>query len=49
MMAIYFNADLADPEGTTCAEDIAAALAATDLEDMSAHFLPSHKPWSRDG
>ena len=49
LVAVNFNADLAKPEGTTLAEDIVVTLEAADTEDMSAHFLPSIKPWSRDG
>ena len=48
-MSGNFNEDLADPEGSTSMEDIAAMLAAAVLEDMSDHFLPICKPWSRDG
>ena len=43
------NEDLDEPEGTTCAEDIFAALAASGLEYMSSHFLPKRKYWPRDG
>ena len=48
LVAGNFNTDLVKPEGTTRVEEIAAELAAADLEDMSAHFLPRYKPWSRD-
>ena len=44
-----FNAYLTDPKGTTHAEGIAEALAAAGLEDMSANFLPSRKPWFGGG
>ena len=40
MVAGYFNADLVQPEGDRRDENIAAVLAAVDLEGMSAHFLP---------
>ena len=36
-----FNAYLAKPEGSTCVEYIAAAPAASVLEEMSDHFLPN--------
>ena len=49
LMAENFNADLAKPEGTTRAEEIAAALSAYGLEEISAHFLPRQKYWSMDG
>ena len=43
------NAELAKPEWSMRAEEIAVALATTKLEDTSAHFLPRHKFWSMDG
>ena len=44
-----FNVDLADPEGSACAEEIVTALAIAGLEDTITHFFPRHKYWSRDG
>ena len=46
MVARNANDDLAAPEGNTRDKWI-AALATTDLEDMSADFLPWHKLWLR--
>ena len=48
LVAGNFNADLANPKGTAHVEEIAAALAAAGLEDISAHFLLRHKSWLRD-
>ena len=45
----YFDTDLAGPEGQERYKRIAAAMAEEGLEDMSDHFLPRHKPWSKDG
>ena len=49
MVAGNFNIELAAPEGISSREDIAASVATVGLEDMSAHFLPRHKYWARDG
>ena len=49
MVACDFNADLDEPERSARAEEIAAALASAWLEDMSAHFLPRRRSWSRYG
>ena len=48
LVAGNFNADLANPEGIACAEEIDTALAAAGLEDMSANLSLMHKPWTRD-
>ena len=44
-----FNVDLAVPRGKARDEDIPIALATSDLEDMSSHFLPCRKSWVWDG
>ena len=44
----YFNDNLSKPDGNQRGEDILAALAAEDLEDMSAHFLPLRSSWLWD-
>ena len=49
LVAGNFNADLSNPEGTTCTEEIATALVSAGLEEMINHFLPRRKPWLRDG
>ena len=48
-MAGDFNGDLVIPEGRECVEEIVVELASTGLEEMSYHFLPRCKYWSRDG
>ena len=45
LVAGYFNADFAQPEGAIREEEIAAALMTAVLEDMLAHFLPRRRPW----
>ena len=45
----YFNTKLDAPEGPERDEGIAAALVEEDLEDMSGHLFPRHKPWLKDG
>ena len=44
-----FNTDLDAPEGQDWDEGIAAAMEEELLEDISAHFLPQHKLWLKDG
>ena len=39
------NSNLDQPERYKREEEIAAALTAEGLEDMSAHFLPRRHPW----
>ena len=43
-----FNNDLAAPEGWAQEKEIVAALAVTEMEDMSAYFLPHNKSWLKD-
>ena len=49
MVAEDLNAKLSDPEGDRRGEDIAAALATEDLEDMLAHLLPQWRSWCWNG
>ena len=44
-----FNTDLAALEGSNHREDIAAAVAAAGMEEISTHFLPRQKYWERYG
>ena len=48
MVAGYFNADIAAPEGDRRAEDIATDIATAGLDNMERHFLPREKRWCRD-
>ena len=48
LVAVYFNVDLATPEGGRRAEDIARTLATEGLEDMARHFLPQESRWCQD-
>ena len=43
-----FNTNLAAPEGQVRDKEIAAAMDAVGLEDLSGHLLPRNKPWFRD-
>ena len=45
LVAGYFNADLATPEGDRRSEAIATSLATEGLEDMVRHFLPREMRW----
>ena len=49
LVAGDFNVNLLEPEGNRRGEDIAAAMAAEGIKDMSAHFLPHRRSWCRDG
>ena len=49
MIAGEFNVNLLHTEGAERDEEIAADLAASGLEDMSAHFRPRRHPWCWDG
>ena len=44
-----FNTNISDPEGHPCGKAIFETMAMEGLEDMLAHFLPHHLPWTRDG
>ena len=45
LVAVDFNVDMVDPEGSTRTEEIAAALETDGLEDIGANFLPRRKSW----
>ena len=45
LVAIYFNTDLAAPEGKIRGEDIVVNIATARMEDMSSQFLLSQKYW----
>ena len=47
LVAVDLNTTLADPENDQRGTDIAAALTAELLEDMSAHFLPRRCTWGQ--
>ena len=49
LVAGDLNVNLDKPEGERRGEDIAAAMAAEGLEDMSEHFLPCWCSWCRYG
>ena len=48
MVVGNFNTNLESPEGQSREEEIAVAMATARLKDMSMHFLPRRKPWSKD-
>ena len=41
--------DLEDPETDRRGTEIAAAMTAAGVEDMTAHFLPRRRIWGREG
>ena len=44
-----FKTELAAPEGSSCVEDIVAAISTARMEDISARFLLCRKSWVQDG
>ena len=48
MVAGDFNVDILAPERNRRAENIATDLATVGVEDMTQHFMPRRRRWSRD-
>ena len=49
LVAGDFSVNLVDPEGNRRGDDIAAAMEAEGMEEISAHFLLLRRSWCRDG
>ena len=48
MVAGDLNTDLEDSENNRRGTEIAAAMTASGVEDMTAHFLPRRRRWVRE-